>query len=315
LRAALALIAPLALCGCIPRPVAPGPVTLPPPVGQPIVPPAPQTVGSSIFALAGTVQQGALVNGTVPVGTALLMLDGKPVRFATDGRFIIGFGRDAPPASLIEARMQDGRLLRLPLTVAPRTWDISSLPTLYKGTTPSPAFLKIRAAELAQIDSARARNVDSEGWRQPFRWPAIGRVSTLFGSQRIYAQGVAGAPHSGLDIARVIGGAPLEGTPALAPADGVVVLATDHPFTLEGNLVMISHGLGLVSALMHLQRIDVKAGDRVTRGQPIGLIGMTGRATGPHLHWGMTWNEVRIDPLLVVGPMPGRQDALPRSPG
>ncbi len=85
----------------------------------------------------------------------------------------------------------------------------------------------------------------------------------------------------------------------------MVVLATDHPFSLEGNLVMIDHGFGLVSALMHLQRIDVRTGDRVARGEPIGLIGRTGRATGPHLHWGMTWDGVRIDPLLVAGPMPG----------
>jgi len=67
--------------------------------------------------------------------------------------------------------------------------------------------------------------------------------------------------------------------------------------------VMIDHGFGLISALMHLQRIDVKTGDRVVRGEPIGLIGRTGRATGPHLHWGMTWNEVRIDPLLLIGPI------------
>ena len=194
--------------------------------------------------------------------------------------------------------------MRLPIAVAPRHWDISSLPTLYKGTTPSPEFLKMRAAELAQIEAARSMNPASDGWRQTFQWPAVGRISTLFGSQRIYAGGVAGAPHSGLDIARAVGGPVIEGTPARAPADGVVVLATDHPFSLEGNLVMIDHGFGLISALMHLQRIDVKAGDRVVRGQPIGLIGGTGRATGPLLHWGMTWNQVRIDPLLLVGPTP-----------
>jgi hypothetical protein len=306
LKPASALLILLAVGGCIPRPEAPGPATTPPPIGQPVTPPPPQVVEPRVFALVGTVQQGALVSGTAPDGTALLLLDNKPVRFASDGHFIIGFGRDAPPAAMLEARMQDGRLLRLPLVVAPRKWDISSLPTLYQGTTPSAAYQRIRGAELAQIDAARAVNADSDGWRQTFRWPAMGRISTLFGSQRIYARGVAGAPHSGLDIARFAGGAALEGTPALAPADGLIILATDRPFSLEGNLVMIDHGFGLVSALMHLQRIDVKTGDRITRGQPIGLIGATGRATGPHLHWGMTWNGVRIDPLLVVGPMPAR---------
>ena len=300
--------APLALLliagGCAERPVAPGPATPPPPIGQPVMPPPPRIVDARTFALSAPAQQGALLYGTTPVGTALLLLDGKPVRFAPDGRFIIGFARDQGSNAILEARMQDGRLLRLPIGVAPRHWDISSLPTLYQGTSPSEAYQKIRAAEFAQIAAAKAANSDSDGWRQTFRWPATGRISTMFGSQRIYAHGVAGAPHGGLDIARAVGGPVLEGTPARAPADGVVVLATDHPFSLEGNLVMIDHGFGLVSALMHLQKIEVRAGNRVTRGQEIGLIGRTGRATGPHLHWGMTWNDVRIDPILLVGPMP-----------
>lgn len=121
----------------------------------------------------------------------------------------------------------------------------------------------------------------------------------MFGSQRIYQNGEAGAYHSGTDIARPAG------TIVVAPADGVVVLAADHPFTLEGNLLMIDHGMGLNSAFLHLSRIDVKTGDRVTRGQAVGAVGMTGRATGPHLHWSLRWREARIDPLLMAGPMPG----------
>jgi hypothetical protein len=304
LRFAAAVPALLLLSACIPRATAPGPATAPPPIGQPVMPPPPRIVDARMFALTAPPQQGALLSGTAPTGTALLLLDGKPVRFAADGRFIIGFGRDAAPSSLLEARLQDGRLLRLPLAVAPRHWDVSSLPTLYQGTSPSEAYQKIRAAEFAQIEAARAVNADSDGWRHAFHWPATGRISTMFGSQRIYAHGVAGAPHGGLDIARAVGGPGLEGAAAHSPADGVVVLATDHPFSLEGNLVMIDHGFGLISALMHLQRIDVKVGDRVSAGQTIGLIGRTGRATGPHLHWGMTWNDVRIDPILLVGPMP-----------
>jgi murein DD-endopeptidase MepM/ murein hydrolase activator NlpD len=108
-----------------------------------------------------------------------------------------------------------------------------------------------------------------------------------------------GSYHSGIDIARPTG------TPVVAPADGVVILAADHPFTLEGNLLMIDHGHGLNSAFLHLSRIDVRVGDHVRQGDPIGAVGATGRATGPHLHWSLRWRDTRLDPLLVAGTMPG----------
>lgn len=297
--AAAALL--LVLAACTGRPRVAGPGTPPPRAGQPVVPPPPQTVAPALFALKGELTQGTLLRGTAPEGTALLLLDGSPVRFAADGRFIVGLGRDAAPTALIEARLADGRLLRLPLAISRRGWDISSLPTLQRGGTASGAYKRVRDAELARIAAAKSADADSDGWRQAFRWPAIGRISTLFGSQRIYAHGIAGAPHGGIDIARPTG------TPALAPADGIVVLATtDRPFTLEGNLVMIDHGFGLISSMMHLSKIEVHTGDHVAQGQRIGLIGMTGSATGPHLHWGLTWGAARIDPLLVAGPMPER---------
>lgn len=288
----------LLLAGCAGRPVVPGPATPPPPPGQPVAPPPPRTVAPSLFRLTGEMTQGTLLRGTAPAGTALLLLDGKPVRVAPDGKFILGFNRDFGDHALLEARLQDGRLLQLPLAITKRAWDISSLPTLAIGTSPSPAYQKIRAAELVQINAAKTLNAESDGWRQQMIWPATGRISTLFGSQRIYKGGVAGAYHGGIDIAKPTG------TPVLAPADGVVGLATDHPFSLEGNLVMIDHGFGLVSAIMHLSRIDVKTGQVIHKGDVIGLSGMTGRATGPHVHWGLTWFGARLDPLLVAGPMP-----------
>ena len=90
----------------------------------------------------------------------------------------------------------------------------------------------------------------------------------------------------------------------MAPAEGVVVLAADAPFTLEGNLLIIDHGMGLSSAFLHSSELLVREGESVRQGQVIGRIGMTGRATGPHLHWGLTWRGLRLDPLLFTGPMP-----------
>ena len=157
----------------------------------------------------------------------------------------------------------------------------------------------VSPGEIAQINAARRQDTGSMGWRQPFMWPATGRISTLFGSQRIYRNGEAGAYHSGTDVAVPAG------TPVLAPADGVVILASDHPFLLEGNLLMIDHGMGLNSALMHLSRIVVTPGQAVKRGQIVAFSGATGRVTGAHLHWSLRWRNAKIDPLLVAGPMPG----------
>lgn len=247
--------------------------------------------------IQGVPAQGALLTGTAPATTTLLTLDGDPVPVAADRRFLIGFGRDAAPQAVLQARLADGRTVREMLSVAPRAWDVQSLPTLRRGTTPTPEFVRRRATETAQINAARAQRSATEGWRQGFIWPVTGRISGVFGSQRIYA-GEAGAPHSGVDIARPTG------TPVVAPADGVVVLAAATPFTLEGHLLMIDHGLGLNSAFLHLSRIDVKVGDTVRQGQPVGAIGTTGRSTGPHLHWAMMLRGTRIDAQRVVGPMP-----------
>ncbi|ATY34742.1 peptidase [Sphingomonas psychrotolerans] len=241
--------------------------------------------------------QGGLATGTAPRGTTLLSLNGAPVAIAADRRFLIAFDRDATPTAVLAARLANGSEVRQTLAIAPRAWDISRLNTLPKYPVPRTEFDRVRPAELARINAARAMRSDSQGWRQSFLWPVTGRISTLFGSQRIY-RGEPGAYHSGIDIARPTG------TVVLAPADGVVVLAAATPFTLEGNLLMIDHGMGLNTAFMHLSRIDVKLGQQVRRGQPVGAVGRTGRATGPHLHWSLKWRDARIDPLLVAGPMP-----------
>ena len=252
---------------------------------------------SGPFRIGAPVRQGGAALGTAPEGTTAVLLDGAPVEVAADGRFLIAFDRDAPPVARLVARLRDGRTLTQQLNVRAGDWRIERLPTLPRVAQPSAEFQRRRGPELAQIAAARAIRSDAAGWRQAFRWPVTGRVSGRFGSQRIYA-GEPGAYHSGVDVARPTG------TPVRAPADGVVVLAAAAPFTLEGRLLMIDHGMGLNSAFLHLSRIDVRVGDRVAQGQPVGAIGATGRATGPHLHWGMKWHDRRIDPLLLTGPMP-----------
>lgn len=258
---------------------------------SPAAPPAVELV------LAGTPVQGGALLGTAPKGTVELRFNGQLVPVDADGRFLIAFDRDAAPQARLIGRLADGTLLDRALTVAPRDWRIERVDAPLRPTKSTEAFLALRKPELERIAAARETVTDAQGWRQRFIWPRIGRVSGLFGAQRIY-QGQPGAYHGGVDIAGATG------EPVVAPADGVVILAADRPFTLEGNLLMIDHGHGLNSAFLHLSRIDVIPGQHVIQGQRIGAIGATGRATGPHLHWGMKWNEARIDPILLTGPMP-----------
>lgn len=299
-RWVLGLAALTALGSCVeptsPPTTRPAPVTITTPP-----PPAPRmpTVPLGDFSFKGSMIQGGLLIGTAPAGAALIRFNGDEVPVAPDGRFVIAFDRDAGPAATVTATLNDGRAVSRTLTINPRAWDISRLSTLPKYPVPMPQFEKLRPAEIAQINAARRQDTGSMGWRQVFMWPATGRISTLFGSQRIYRNGEAGSYHSGTDVAVPAG------TAVLAPADGVVILASDHPFLLEGNLLMIDHGMGLNSALMHLSRIVVMPGQTVKRGQIVAFSGATGRVTGAHLHWSLRWRNAKIDPLLVAGPMPG----------
>jgi murein DD-endopeptidase MepM/ murein hydrolase activator NlpD len=281
----------LALAGCVSPPVSPPEPAAPPPVSRPALAPLGR------FTIAASATQGAVLLGTAPPGTVRLTLDGRDVPIARDGRFLIAFDRDAGPSATLLATVQDGRTVAQAIAVAPRAWRIERLNSVAKVPVPSADFLRRRPGELAQIESARAIDSTVDGWRQRLVWPVTGRISGLFGAQRIY-RGEPGSYHSGVDVARPAG------TPVVAPADGVVVLAAPAPFMLEGNLLIIDHGMGLNSAFLHLSRIDVALGAHVRQGQPVGAIGATGRASGPHLHWAMKWRGARIDPLLAAGPMP-----------
>lgn len=250
------------------------------------------------FVLTGEQTQGGWLRGQVPAGAVSLTFGGSDVPLAPDGTFVIAFDRDAPASSSLVAALADGRSVSRHLTVTPRAWRIEHVAVGPRpGALPSEEYQRRRAAELVRINAARRIQSGSQGWRQTFIWPARGRLSGLFGSQRIY-RGTPGSYHSGTDIAT---GA--SGTPFVAPADGVVILAADQPFTLEGHLLMIDHGMGLNSAFLHCSQLLVKEGDVVRQGQVIGKIGMTGRATGPHLHWSMKWHGSRLDPILFTGPM------------
>ncbi len=276
-----------------PPPPTPAADPAPPPVELPVVQPLPATI-----EFGGELTQGGWIRGTLPVSTVEATLDGVPFPFAPDGSFFAAFDRDAATSARLVVRLADGRLIEREIAISPRKWNIEHVNTARTPGGAGADFMKIREPELAQIAAAREVRSDAEGWRQSFIWPAKGRISGRFGSQRIY-RGEPGSYHSGLDIS-----SGTSGTPFVAPADGVVILAAQTPFSLEGHLLMIDHGNGLNSAFLHCSEIAVKLGDHVKQGQVIGKIGMSGRATGPHLHWSLKWLDARLDPLLFLGPMP-----------
>ena len=268
---------------------------VPPHHSNPLPPHRPARQGA--FTYAGELTQGGWIRGQAPPGTVSARLGEQPLALDRDGRFFAAFDRDAGASAVLVARLGDGRSVETALTIAPRAWDIEHVDVARTQGKTDEEFLAMRKPELARIAAARAIRSPADGWKQTFVWPVKGRISGKFGSQRIYRGGEAGAYHSGLDIA------PGAGAPIVAPADGVVVLAADQPFSLEGHLLIIDHGAGLDSAFLHCATLAVKAGDVVRQGQRVATVGMTGRATGPHLHWSLTWQGARLDPLLFVGPM------------
>ena len=253
--------------------------------------------GDTFAALTGEKTQGGWVRGLAPAGTTSVSFDGRTLPLAADGSFFAAFDRDSSGQAQLVARLANGRTVTEAITISPRAWQIERINVARRPGGASDSFMARRAPELARINAARSVDHDIAGWRQQFIWPVKGRISGRFGSQRIY-QGEPASYHTGLDIAT---GA--SGTPFVAPADGVVVLAAETPFSLEGHLLMIDHGNGLNSAFLHCSKLAVREGDVVRQGQYIGNIGATGRATGPHLHWGMKWRDARLDPLLFTGPM------------
>ena len=242
-----------------------------------------------------SVPQGSLVIGRLDPGESALV-GTRELHAGPDGHVVFGVGRDAGEAS-VEVRDGNGRNVRIRIEVTARDWPVERIVGVPPKTVePPPDIAERIRREQALVVAARQRDDARDDYLEPFQWPVEGRISGRFGNQRVYVvdgKDKPGSPHSGMDIA-----AP-QGTPVKAPAAGVVTFADDSLY-LTGGTLLLDHGRGVSSNFLHLSRIDVKPGDRVEQGQVIGAVGKTGRATGPHLHWGMNWFDVRVDPLLLL---------------
>ncbi len=249
-----------------------------------------------LMAIDGDWQQGAMVKGRVVPGSSVVFA-GRSLRVANDGSFVLGLGRDQAPKAVLTVKTPDGAVDKLSFDVKQRDYRIQRVTGVpQKTVTPDPEQIARARKEAEMAWRARASDFPREDYQTAFIWPVTGPISGVYGSQRVY-NGKPGTPHYGVDIAQPTG------TIVVAPASGAVTLVHDDMFYSGGTLI-IDHGHGISSTFIHLSKILVKEGEEVKQGQKIALVGASGRATGPHLDWRMNWFNVRLDPQLVVGPMP-----------
>ncbi len=249
-----------------------------------------------VLELDGNYVQGGLLFGKVSTGSTVVF-DGREIRVSGQGDFIVGFNRDEPESVPLVVTWPDGEMVRKSLHVEQREYDIQYIEGVPQETvTPPPEAMERIIREAEQIGATRKHDDARQDFMVDWQWPLTGRISGVYGSQRFY-NGEPKRPHYGVDVPGPVG------TPVHAPAPGLVTFSSPDTF-YSGGLVILDHGHGLSSAFLHLSKVLVDVDQRIEQGDLIGEVGVQGRATGPHLDWRMNLFERRIDPQLLVGPMP-----------
>jgi len=243
---------------------------------------------------------------TVPGGVKLIHLDvrggampavdvdGRRAMVVQDGAdwvAVIGIPLSAPPAARHVVVHSSGGRQEIEFLVHDKRYATQSLKVDPAKVNPPSEEQERINREIANIDQVLRHWSDEQPESLRLQQPVPGVRSSSFGMRRIF-NGESRKPHSGMDIA-----APA-GTPVLVPIAGIVINTGEYYF--NGNTVFVDHGRGLISMYCHLSAIDVEPGQRVAAGASIGAVGMTGRATGPHLHWGLSLNHAWVDPELFV---------------
>jgi murein DD-endopeptidase MepM/ murein hydrolase activator NlpD len=250
-----------------------------------------QTRGNRLWMSGPAVQGGLVLARSGPGSRA--WIDEAPVR-VDNGLFCFGFGaKDEKPKS-IRVVYDDGSTETAVVAPEKREYQvqrIDGLPEQY--VSPAKELLERIARDAKVVAEARAIDTGETWFAEKFDWPADGPITGVYGSYRVL-NGEPREAHYGTDIA-----AP-EGSPIRAPAEGIVRMAEE--LYLSGNTLILDHGHGVSTSYLHMSRFDVKAGDHVKRGGQLGLIGKTGRATGPHLCWRMNWFQTRLDAALAAPP-------------
>lgn len=250
------------------------------------------TANAAEIELCGKKAQGEILKGYAPHAKKIT-LNNKDYMLTPSGGFIIAFGRDDQPAQKLIITDKNGSKSEYKLNIAPTKWDIQNIKGIpQKKVTPSQTDQKEINRERKDVRASLKEMMNKNYWEKGFIRPIEGRISGEFGGQRIM-NGNKMNPHQGMDIAA------LEGTKIKASSNGIVRLSGGNYF-YSGNMVVIDHGHGLFTLYAHMKNTNVKAGDYVKQGQIIGEVGKTGRATGPHLHWGASLNGVRFNPSSLL---------------
>jgi murein DD-endopeptidase MepM/ murein hydrolase activator NlpD len=255
----------------------------------------PATIAQALsLQFSGDLMQGGLAWTRVPPN-AQVWLDKQQVPVLPDGRVLLGFHRDEPAEVTLTVRTADSQVTSKRLSIVQRKYKIQRINGLAKNKVkapPDPAIQARISRENAEVKSARAVITPYPLFDTGFIWPARGKKTGVYGSQRIL-NGKPSRPHYGVDVA-----AP-RGTRVIAPADGIVRLVQGDNY-YSGGTIILDHGYGLSSSFLHLQSFNVTVGQAVRQGTMIGTIGSTGRSTGPHLDWRMNWFGKRIDPEPLI---------------
>ena len=242
--------------------------------------------------LCGKANQGEFMVGRSSAGEKVI-LNGQQLQTTEDGLFLLAFSRDEGNNQNLQIIEEKGGESSYSFGVGPTSWDVQNI----KGVPPrkvTPSDADLEAIELERkVVRASLKGVSADTfWRAGFMRPVEGRISGLFGGQRIM-NNVPRNPHQGMDIAAK------EGTPVKAASDAKVVLAYPDLF-YSGNVIVLDHGFGLQTIYAHLKDMNVSRGDTVKKGDIIGTVGKTGRVTGPHLHWGASLRNIRFNPQSLL---------------
>tara|TARA_Y100000991_G_scaffold55139_1_gene40274 strand:+ start:476 stop:1354 length:879 start_codon:yes stop_codon:yes gene_type:complete len=240
--------------------------------------------------------QGGIVVGKVAPGYRLTYSN-RELHISSSGTFVFGVGRDASGYAELKVFERNDAMSSKKIEIVERDYNIQYVEGVPQRTvTPTETDLTKIQRDAELVKAARKHELVEPLFLEGFVRPIQGQITGVYGSQRIY-NGTPGRPHYGIDYA-----AP-KGSNVVAPAPGIIRLSESDLF-YSGGTIILDHGYGISSSFLHLSQVLVEVGDRVNFGDVIGLVGSTGRSTGPHLDWRMNWFDVRIDPEIVLDVLP-----------